>query len=128
MKPIALLLLSLLAVSWEARAEDFLVLDSSHPEFELGAILPEGTQVRLSGGHSLLLMGEDGTEYRLQGEFRGSLGDALKGAEKREMVVGAVGSSRGLANRPVYVPAVKNPMDAWRSVWAICTACGPGPR
>lgn len=109
MKPIALLLLSLLAVSWEARAEDFLVLDSSHPEFELGAILPEGTQVRLSGGHSLLLMGEDGTEYRLQGEFRGSLGDALKGAEKREMVVGAVGSSRGLANRPVYVPAVKKP-------------------
>lgn len=110
MKPtVVLLTLILWAGCSVASAADYLVLDSSHPEFELGSVLPEGTQVRLSAGHSLLLMGDDGTEFRVQGEFRGALSEALPSAERREVVAGAVGSSRGLLNRPVYVPAVKKP-------------------
>jgi hypothetical protein len=69
----AALVLSLLAISGSADAEDAVLVSSTVPDYVAGTIITEGQTLRLPDGASAILLFRSGAMIRLKGPFENSI-------------------------------------------------------
>ncbi|WP_416899161.1 MAG: hypothetical protein ACMVY4_05405 [Minwuia sp.] len=129
--------LACLAAAWAASAAEIVILESTAPGIEAGAIVEDTDTVEVPDGAMILIVEEDGSSREIAGPFSGAIGSAGSGGESggglianlgklvqdresKRQVLGAIRAAPGQVSPQIYL------VDVARSE-TVCIPTGQTP-